>query len=188
MTTTLAADRFHSIELFQGLSGEEIQELLAASDDLVFIAGDIVFEAGKEDRAMFLLMDGEVEIDLDVPSLGERVLAQLTPGSVFGEMSFFHPSPHAATARCLTNARIMRLPRSQFDILAADNPHLALRVTTNAAEILAARLHHTDEWIAQMLTKQREHDVRENWRKLRENLMSSFRPPQPFMSIGGTLS
>ena len=96
-----------------------------------------------------------MEIDLDVPKLGERVLAQLDSSSVFGEMSFFHPAPHAATAKCLTAARIMRLPRAQFDALAAENPHLALRITTNAAEILAARLHQTDEWIAETLTRQR---------------------------------
>src|SRR3954467_14463591 len=102
-------------------------------------------------------------------------------------MSFFHPRPHAATARCLADARIMRLPRAQFDVLAEQNPTLALRLTTNAAEILAARLHHTDEFIADILTRQREHDIRENWRKLRENLMSSFRPPRPFISVGAAM-
>ncbi|MGI8982844.1 MAG: cyclic nucleotide-binding domain-containing protein [Pirellulaceae bacterium] len=155
---------------------------------MAFNPGDAVFQAGDEGRALYLLLEGNVEIDLDVPKLGERVLAQLESGSVFGEMSFFHPAPHAATARCLTAARIMRLPRAQFDALAAENPHLALRVTTNAAEILAARLHHTDEWIAETLMRHREHDIRENWRKFREHLMPSFGQPKPFIGIGTTMS
>jgi CRP-like cAMP-binding protein len=187
-TVDVSTARLHAVDLFRGLSGEEILELLAASEDLTFNAGDTVFAAGDEGQALYLLMDGKVEIDLDVPKLGERILAQLEGGSVFGEMSFFHPAPHAATAKCVTPARIMRLPRSQFDVLAAHNPHLALRVTTNAAEILAARLHHTDEWIVDTLTRQQERTIRENWRQLRENLMSSFRPPQPFMTMGKTLS
>ena len=184
----VSAARLHSVELFNGLSGEEILELLAASDDLAYNPGDAVFQAGEEGRALYLLLEGNVEIDLDVPKLGERVLAQLESGSVFGEMSFFHPAPHAATAKCLTAARVMRLPRAQFDALAAENPHLALRVTTNAAEILAARLHHTDEWIAETLTRHREHDIRDNWRKFRENLMPSFGHPKPFIGIGTTMS
>lgn len=183
-----AATSLHSVELFSGLTGNEILELLAASEDLAFNPGDAVFQTGDAGRALFLLLEGTVEIDLDVPKLGERVLAQLESGSVFGEMSFFHAAPHSATARCLTSARIMRLPRAQFDALAVGNPHLALRITTNAAEILAARLHHTDEWIADTLTRQREHDIRENWRKLRENLMTSFRPPKPFISVGANIS
>ena len=188
----LSPARFHSVELFHGLGGNEILELLSASDDLMFNAGDAVFQAGEESRSLYLLLEGNVEIDLEVPKLGERVLAQLESGSVFGEMSFFHPaphsSPHSATARCLTAARVMRLPRSQFDALAESNPQLALRVTTNAAEILAARLHHTDEWIVDTLTRQREHDIRENWRKLRESLMSSFRQPKPFITVGANLT
>jgi CRP/FNR family transcriptional regulator, cyclic AMP receptor protein len=186
-TVEVSAARLHSVDLFAGLSGNEILELLGASDDLALTAGETVFQAGDESRALYLLLDGTVEIDLDVPKLGERILAQLESGCVFGEMSFFHAAPHSATARCLTAARIVRLPRAQFDALASENPHLALRVTTNAAEILAARLHHTDEWIADTLTRQREHDIRENWRKLRENLMTSFRPPKPFIGLGTTL-
>ena len=187
-TVDISAARLHSVELFDGLTGNEILELLAAADDLAFKGGDMVFSAGDTGRALFLLLEGTVEIDLDVPKLGERVLAQLDSGSVFGEMSFFHPAPHAATAKCLTAARIMRLPRDQFDALAKEYPHIALRVTTNAAEILAARLHHTDEWIADTLTRHREHDIRENWRKFREHLMPSFGHPKPFIGIGTTMS
>jgi CRP/FNR family cyclic AMP-dependent transcriptional regulator len=195
MTTTISVTEaqisvapLHSVELFNGLTGNEILQLLATSEDLSFTEGETVFQAGDTGQALFLLLEGTVEIDLNVPKLGERVLAKLESGSVFGEMSFFHAAPHAATAKCLTSARIMRLPRAQFDALAAQNPHLALRLTTNAAEILAARLHHTDEWIADNLTRQREHDIRENWRKLRESLTSSFRPPKPFIGLGTTLS
>lgn len=187
-TEDVSFTQLHSVDLFNGLTGNEILDLLAASEDLSFNAGDTVFSAGDTGRALYLLLEGKIEIDLDVAKLGERVLAQLESGSVFGEMSFFHPAPHAATAKCLTAARIMRLPRARFDALSADHPHLALRVTTNAAEILAARLHHTDEWIADTLTQQREHEIRANWRQLRENLMSSFRPPKPFMTVGGNLS
>ncbi|MFN0020723.1 MAG: cyclic nucleotide-binding domain-containing protein [Pirellulaceae bacterium] len=195
MTTTISLTEvqisvapLHSVELFSGLTGNEILQLLAASEDLSFNEGETVFQAEDSGRALYLLLEGTVEIDLLVPKLGERVLAKLESGSVFGEMSFFHAAPHAATAKCLTSARIMRLPRAQFDALAAQNPHLALRLTTNAAEILAARLHHTDEWITDNLTRQREHAIRENWRKLRESLMSSFRPPKPFISVGANLS
>ncbi len=194
MTTTISVTAaqitvatLHSVELFKGLTGNEILQLLATSEDLSFIEGETVFQAGDTGRALFLLLEGTVEVNLDVPKLGERVLAKLESGSVFGEMSFFHAAPHAATAKCLTSARIMRLPRAQFDALAAQNPHLALRLTTNAAEILAARLHFTDEWIAETLTRQREHDIRENWRKLRENLMSSFRAPKPFITVGANI-
>ncbi|MCE9528438.1 MAG: cyclic nucleotide-binding domain-containing protein [Planctomycetales bacterium] len=184
----VTAARMHAIELFNGLTGEEVLKLLAVSEELPFNPEDAVFQAGDTSRALYLILDGTVEIDLFVPKLGERVLAKLEVGSLFGEMSFFHPAPHSATAKCLTEARIMRLPRAHFDTLAAQNPHIVLQVTANAAEILAARLHHTDEWIVESLSSRREHEIRENWRKLRESLMTSFRPPKPFIGLGTTIN
>lgn len=194
MTTTsltaidLSATRLHDVALFDKLTREEILEFLSASDDLMFNAGDTVFQSGDVSRSLYLLLEGSVEIDLAVPKLGERVVAKLEIGSVFGELSFFHPAPHAATARCLTAARVICMPRSRFDALAVNSPHLALRVTANAAEILAARLQHTDEWIVDSLTRQREHDIRENWRGLCHSLMTTFGRPKPFMSAGPDLS
>ena len=184
----VSASFITGVELFSGLSGNEVLALLAASEDLKLNAGETVFDAGDSSRALYLLLEGTVEIDLFVPKLGERVLSKLESGGVFGEMSFFHPAPHTATAKCLTDARVMRLPRAQFDALALQNPHIALRITTNAAEIMAARLHHTDEWIVETLSSRREHDIRENWRKLRENLMTTFRAPKPFIGLGATMS
>lgn len=176
--------RLNDVELFAGLRSGEILVFLPATDDLTFNVGDVVFQAGDVFRSLCLLVEGSLEIDLEVPRLGERVLAKLEPRSIFGESSFFHPAPHAATVRCLTAARIMRLSRTRFDALAGNYPHLVLRVTANAAEILAARLHHTDEWIVDSLALQHDQEVREKWRNLRHSLMTSFGQPQPLPSAG----
>ncbi|MBC7854317.1 MAG: hypothetical protein IAF94_12865, partial [Pirellulaceae bacterium] len=48
--------------------------------------------------------------------------------------------------------------------------------------------HQTDEWIAETLTRHREHDIRDNWRKFREHLTPSFGHPKPFIGIGTTMS
>ena len=41
-TVDVSAARLHSVELFDGLSGNEILELLAASEDLAFNPGDTI--------------------------------------------------------------------------------------------------------------------------------------------------
>ena len=184
MSVALAAERLQSLDLFRGLGPGEIQELLAVADDLTYAEGQIVFEAGQQQRALFVILEGKVEIDLQVPKLGERMVAEVGEGSIFGEMSFFHESPHSATVKCLTPARIIRLLRSQFDTLAEQNRTAALRLGANAAEILAARLQHTDHWIVDTLAGEREHQIRENWRKLRSSLTHTFSHPRPMIGPG----
>lgn len=187
MITSIPVEKLQSIGLFNRFSNAEIEELLAVSDELHFSSGETIIEAGLEQRALYILLAGSVEIDLEVPKLGERVLAELTPGSIFGEMSLFHATPHAATVRCTADAQVIRLMGHQYDTLVSQGRAAALRLGANAAGILAARLQHTDQWIAEILTHQRERELRENWRKLREGMMTSFGPPKPFISVGGTL-
>lgn len=187
MITSIPVETLQSIELFKGFSNAEIEELLAISEELHFANEETIIEAGLEQRALYVLLAGSVEIDLEVPKLGERVLAELVPGNIFGEMSLFHAAPHAATVRCTADAQVIRLMGNQYDTLVSQGHTAALRLGANVAGILAARLQHTDQWITDVLTHQREHDLREQWRKLREGMMTSFGPPKPFISLGGTL-
>ena len=60
MTTTISVTAaqitvapLHSVELFKGLTGNEILQLLATSEDLSFIEGETVFQAG--DMALCLI-------------------------------------------------------------------------------------------------------------------------------------
>ncbi|MEO8302173.1 MAG: cyclic nucleotide-binding domain-containing protein [Rhizomicrobium sp.] len=64
--------------------------------------GTILLAEGKHDRALCVLVDGEVEIlkdDFQVNTVAE-------PGAVFGEMSILLNSPHTATVRARTTCRV----------------------------------------------------------------------------------
>lgn len=64
--------------------------------------GTILLAEGKPDRALCVLVEGEVEIlkdDFQVNTVSE-------PGAVFGEMSILLNSPHTATVRARTQCRV----------------------------------------------------------------------------------
>lgn len=87
-----------------------------------FKAGDIVFAEGDPPSGAFLIESGRIEIS--TLQWGElRVLSELGPGMLLGEMAVIDDSPRTATARALTSCRLTRIDAAQFaERLAAADP------------------------------------------------------------------
>ena len=162
------------VELLDGLSGDDLRTILPACEEVTATAGQAVITAGQAEQALYILLDGSAEVDLEPARSGERPVAELTPGSVFGESSFFHASPHSATVKARTNVRLLKLNRGPFDQLLQRGNIAALRVATNAATILAARLQAADRLIVELLEQIRDEKVREALVRVRNSMSHSF--------------
>jgi CRP/FNR family cyclic AMP-dependent transcriptional regulator len=185
MTISLDALTLQRIELFNNLTTEDLHGLLPACEEQSVPAGQSVFEAGHVERAMYVLLEGTAEVDLETARAGERVVAELAAGSVFGESSFFHAKEHSATVKARTNIRLLRLNRQPFDNLLQSGNAVALRIAANAATILAARLQAADQFIVGLLEQIRDEKVREALTRFRQSMSHPFsstvRPP---MQVG----
>lgn len=180
MSAPLALEELRGVTLFDGLSQSDLQILLEHFEELTLVAGQTLFRSGDLQPALYVLLDGAVEIVLDVPGGQEALVATLESKSVFGESSFFHPSPHNATARCRVASRLIRLSRASFDKLLEQGATPAYRLGTKAAEILAARLQATDHWISLLLGEEQQ-AIAASWRRFRQGLGGSFDVPHGFV-------
>ena len=88
----------------------------------LFKAGDFVFAEGDAPTCAYLIESGRIEIS--TRQLGEpRVLAELGPGMLLGEMAVLDDSTRTASARALTDCRLIPIDRTQFaERLAAADP------------------------------------------------------------------
>ncbi|HEX5104258.1 MAG TPA: cyclic nucleotide-binding domain-containing protein [Pirellulaceae bacterium] len=177
MPAKVDPQQLQRVELFDNLTTQQAGEILAACTEVLCTAGRVIFETGQEERALYILLEGTVEVDVASPRAGERQLAQLEQGSVFGESSFFHASPHSATVKALTDAKLLRLDREQFNELLKKDNVAALRVAANAAKILAAKLQEADRCIAGLLEAYAGEKIHEAYSRFRESLGHSFRTP-----------
>ena len=103
-------------------------------------AGEVVFREGDLGTEMYIINEGKVEI-LNRMGEEDRVLAVLEKGDFFGEMSVLEDLPRAATARALTDARLLQINGSTFDQMLQGNPEIAVRMMRK----LSRRLRETDE-------------------------------------------
>ncbi len=106
--------------VFEPFSREDRKKLVAAFRLRELGAGHAVFEEGSRAEGLFVLLAGRLEVLKGL----DKVLGQLSPGDVFGEMSLLDASMAMATVRAKTRSWVLLLPRNVFEDLAARYPQI----------------------------------------------------------------
>jgi CRP/FNR family transcriptional regulator, cyclic AMP receptor protein len=104
------------------------------SDVVSLAAGDAVYSAGDAGDALFVVEEGAVEL----LAAGDRRLAVLGRGDVFGEGAVLDGRPRDETARALTACRLVRIDAATLGALARENPDVALHMMRRLSRRLAA--------------------------------------------------
>lgn len=100
-------------------------------------AGEAVFAQGAPSEAVYIVKSGTVDI-LRRDESGEHVIAQLSDGSVFGEMAAIASQPHLATARAAALLIVDEIPSDRFLHELAAKPDAALPILRAVVERLRA--------------------------------------------------
>lgn len=93
-----------------------------------FREGDLVCKKGEPGHSMFTIIEGEVDVILELPT-GTTRLATLKAGDLFGEMSLITGAPRSATIRVSSDyLRAVEIDRARFVYLIGQQPAFALAV------------------------------------------------------------
>jgi CRP-like cAMP-binding protein len=131
-----------------GTSGRKSGPPLTAD----YPAGEYIFREGELGTEMYIIHEGKVEI-LNRMGEEDRVLAVLEKGDFFGEMSVLEDLPRAASARALSDTRLLQINGSTFDQMLQGNPEIAVRMMRK----LSRRLRETDELLKTAFGNQVSH-------------------------------
>lgn len=85
MPATIATERLADIPLLADLTRAEREELVRSCDELAFSASEVVIRAGDLEPALYIVIDGAVEIVLDVPGGADAIVESVEANGVFGE-------------------------------------------------------------------------------------------------------
>ena len=180
MKTHIPPEFIQSVRLFHNLTHDEVQQLLDASEQLSYAEGESIFEEGEKGRALYVVLEGNVQITLAAPAIAETELFTVEPRGAFGESSFFHSAVHHATAHCLSPVRVICLRRGSYCELLKKDSLAAYKLAANAADLLGERLQQTDEWIERMLQGRQDAELVAKWRRFRRDIGRTSAAP-----IGG---
>jgi CRP-like cAMP-binding protein len=128
--------RLREVALFEGLGGEDLEEILNISEPVLVEADEYVFEEGDRGDHFFIIVRGEVELRKASAS-GTKRLALLRGGQAFGEMALLNQTPRSASAFAVTDTYMLSVSREAFGrILGGET--LAVRLLRNLSKALWA--------------------------------------------------
>jgi predicted GNAT family N-acyltransferase len=124
------------ISAFHGFTDDEVERCLAKSNVIECSAGDRILKKGGVARNVFVVLDGTLEV-----RDGDRPIAVLGEGDVFGEMAFLLEQPRGADTYAVSDGtRILSLSERTLRQMIADDPIVAAKLLMNIAKMLCVRL------------------------------------------------
>jgi CRP-like cAMP-binding protein len=129
-------DYLRALPPFKELSGERLNRLSQDLSVVGYPRGKIVFEAGDEGDAFYIIKSGIVRVFIQAPDSGEKVvLSNLSEGDYFGEMALLTGGPRSASIETVSNVSLIRLERKAFEDLLEDP-----KVSISISNMLSQRL------------------------------------------------
>jgi signal transduction histidine kinase len=102
--------------LFVYLPEEDLRDLAESSRTVELGRGEVLMAEGAPPEAMFVVLDGELEVSRNVG--GSEVLLNVCgPGEMVGELGIAHGRPRSATVRARTPSRVQRIGAEALDRL-----------------------------------------------------------------------
>ena len=139
---------FKQVDILSILDEKEIGGIIALSGRKDLNAGDVLFMEGDEGSEMYIVESGEISVLIRLPEGGEKEIAQIAPGSFFGEMSLFENAPRSATCCAKTDTGLLVISRSSFFHLIDESPVIAVKIMSRMLSITAGRLKKTGRFVS----------------------------------------
>ncbi len=128
-----------SLPLFSALGTRELEQLLSAVRVEELSKGHEIVRQSDPGNEAFVVARGLLKV-VRREGADETLLAQLGPGSVFGEMALISESPRSASVVALEPTQLLVLARDELERAALDAPELSVQLSSFCRERMHANL------------------------------------------------
>ena len=113
--------------LFEGLSDQELQQLLDEATPVSFREGETLMKQGDPGDSAYVVLKGGFEIQKQSGSSLIKIDVR-NPGEIIGEMALLSNSPRSATVVAIADSEALKISQEVFENLLATSPSAALAV------------------------------------------------------------
>lgn len=147
------ANMLKQADVFFELTPTQLELIASLCQERRCKTGDIIFEENSASDELYIIAQGEVEIQVDPALVGDEsarhvgpvTIATLRRGQSFGEVALVDQGLRSASARCAAhNTQLLIIPRDKLMMLCDTYPQLGYRLMRNLAADLALKIRNTD--------------------------------------------
>jgi CRP/FNR family cyclic AMP-dependent transcriptional regulator len=138
-------DILMKIPIFQDLDQGELRKIKHILHQRGYKKDEVIFNEGDVGLGMYIIIGGCVQIVCGPQS---HILAELSEGDFFGELSLLDDSPRSASAITKTPCKILCFFKPELLDLIDRSPKLGSRILFKLAWTISERLKSTNEQLA----------------------------------------
>lgn len=130
------------INLFAGLSDEQIKKLESVAIPRELVKGEQIFISGEEAKGFYSVVSGKIKIYRESLSGKEQIIHIFDAGEIFGEVPVFQGSSYPASAITLAKSTLLYFSREQFERIIREDPELAMSMLALLSGRLRQMVNH----------------------------------------------
>jgi len=144
-------------DIFYQFTPTQLELVGNLCQEVVFNAGEIVFQENNGSKELYVITQGEVDILINRGVIGdadkkETAVARLRRGQSFGEVALVDEGLRSASARVAQkDTHLLVIQRDKLIMLCETYPQLGYRLMYNLAADLAMKIRNTDLRIREQL-------------------------------------
>jgi CRP/FNR family transcriptional regulator, cyclic AMP receptor protein len=129
------------VELFQGLTAAQLEKIVAIGTHRSIPEEAVIFQQGSAGDALYVIVNGQVEIRFDQPEGGSRAGLYMGAGQLVGEMALLDHGPRSATVAAVGGeAAFIRIGSADFMQLCQQDTAIGFTLMRNLAMDLSFKL------------------------------------------------
>lgn len=131
--------------LFSSFTGAEVSVLAEYGVVREYDTGQVIIWAQAENRSLRVLLSGAAVVTIQIRGDVESVLAHLTPGAHFGELTFIDGRPASGNVTTEAPSRVLELPIDRMQALLDEKSPLFGKLAWAMLRDLAGKLRATND-------------------------------------------
>ena len=139
----MTAPNLSSIAFFEGLPEQLLWHLSRAGELTNYAPDDLLFAAGDQRQALWVLLSGNIAIESPHDGIPIRI-STLGAGDVVGEAILLNETIHSTNGRAMVATRALRFTREALEPLLKERPALYAGLVARAARAIRDRLRQAD--------------------------------------------
>lgn len=138
----ISPELLRRFSLFGGMPPEMFEEIALFCEEHTFEPDTYLFEQGEAATAVYLVLDGMVDLLIDMDEEGELrdTIETIVAGEMLGWSAMVEPYRYKLSAATTTRAQIIQLDARRLNAFLNEHPHWGLILMKRVAQTIGERL------------------------------------------------